>query len=283
MGLLLLERFRRGVLAGSQTDSSTVLIAVAAGVLLAWGLRVLRRLRNRVRASLESTPDIRVTGHTVTGINVTVSGHPRTIPLLDLLRPGAAEEIADRLRTRVPAMSIPPFALVRDRVLPVLKHTTTLPPRTGYIAENRILRVPFDDAIVVAYIIEGQFLVTYVTEGMLVRWTLDAAELHTLALANLRTKTAHILDEIGGPREEYAALDGFDAARLLVADLLIPPAITDPVLAIPHEHALLIDDRAHSDALRERAARARRGASLPLTTQLYRWTDGRPARDDSRA
>ena len=237
------------------------------------------RLRNRLRAALDGTPDIRVTDYTSTGMKVTVSGYPlRTSLLRHLFRPASVGEIADALRARVPAMTIPPFGLVRDRIFPVLKHTTTLPPPTGYMVENRIMRVPFDEAIVVAYAIEGQFQITYVTEGMLSRWALPRDALHTLALDNLRAKTNHVLAEIGGPRREYAALDGFDAARLLVADLIIPPGVTDPVLAIPHEHALLIHDRADADALRERAAQALRGASLPLTSHLYRWTDGGPVR-----
>lgn len=217
-------------------------------------------------------------------MRVTVSGYPLRITLLKhLFRRAPVGELADALRARVPAMRIPPFDLVRDRIFPVLKHTTTLPPRTGYIAENRILRVPFDEAIVIAYAIEGQLQITYVTEGMVSRWALTQEALHALAVHNLRAKTEHVLAEIGGPRREYAALDGFDAARLLVADLIIPPGVIDPVLAIPHEHALLVHDRAGAGVLRERAAQALRGASLPLTSHLYRWTAGGPVRADGVA
>ncbi|HEU4797395.1 MAG TPA: hypothetical protein VFT63_00625 [bacterium] len=269
------------------TDSPTILIAVAAGLLVAWALRFLQvflRLRNRLRAALETTPDIRVAGYTLSGMRVTVSGYPlRTVLLKELFRPATVGEIFDALRAQVPAMRIPPFGLVRDRIFPVLKHTTTLPPGTGYIAENRILRVPFDEAIVVAYAIEGQFQITYVTEGMLSRWALTQDALHALALDNLRAKTEHVLAEIGGPRQEYSALDGFDAARLLVADLIIPPGVTDPLLAIPHEHALLVDEGADADALRERAVSALQGASLPLTSHLYRWTSGGPVRANGAA
>lgn len=242
------------------------------------------RLRDRLRAALEATPDIRVTGYTLPGMTVTVSGYPLRITLLKhLLRPTPVGELADALRAQVPAMRIPPFGLVRDRIFPVLKHTTTLPPRTGYVTENRILRVPFDDAIFIAYAIEGQFQITYVTEGMRSRWALTQDALHALALQNLRAKTEHVLAEIGGPREEYSALDGFDAARLLVADLIIPPGITDPVVAIPHEHALLVHERADAGTLRERAASALRGGSLPLTSHLYRWTARGPVRVDEAA
>lgn len=268
-------------------DSVTILIAIVAAVLLAAVVRFVYgflRFRDRLRAALETTPDVRVTAYTPTGIAVTLSGYPLRAALLGpYVWRTSISEIGNALRRRVPATDIPPFGLVRDRILPVLKRATTLPPAQGYVLENRIVRVPFDDDIVVAYAIEGQFQITYVTEGMLGRWTLTRDTLHTLALENLRAKTLHVLAEIGGPRGEYAALDGFDAARLLVADLIIPPGVTDPLLAIPHEHALLVHDRADADALRERAAQALLGASLPLTAHLYRWTARGPVRANGAA
>jgi hypothetical protein len=223
-------------------------------------------------------------------MSITVAGYPLTVDLLRLCltrlqltraTPGPAvpEVLADVLRRSVPPMSIPPLALVRDRILPVLKRERTLPPATGYVTENRVLRVPFDGEVVIAYVIEGQFRVTYVTEGMQTSWGLAPGALHELALANLRAKTQHLLAEIGGPREDYVALDGFDAARLLVADLLIPPGLADPLLAIPHEHALLVRSRSTAGALTDETQRALSAASLPLAAHLYRWTPGGPIPD----
>lgn len=214
-----------------------------------------------------------MTGSTPAGLAVAVSGFPLRVGLLLEFLSGRgpdAAALAPTLRSRVPPSAVPPFPLVRDRILPVLKHIARLPPREGYAPQNRVVRAPFDGEVVIAYVVEGQFRVTFVTDAMLQAWTLDLAALHDLGLVNLRANTRHILDEIGGPREDYIALDGFDAARLLVADLLIPPGLSDPVLAIPHEHALLIGAAADVEHLRARAAEACQTASLPLTPALYR-------------
>ena len=264
--------------------SGTVLLILAAAVLLAAAVRIVsgfRRFREATRAAFEATPDIRVTAYTPTGMSVTVAGYPLTTNLLrrhlTRTRPGP-DALADMLRRAVPPMSIPPLGLVRDRILPMLKRDSTLPPATGYAPENRVLRTPFDSDVVIAHVIEGQFRVTYVTKGMLDAWDLAPDALHELALANLRAKTEHLLAEIGGPRGDYVALDGFDAARLLVADLLIPPGLTDPLLAIPHEHALLVRSGSAAGPLAEETGRALSHSSLPLTSCFYRWTSGGPVR-----
>jgi hypothetical protein len=44
------------------------------------------------------------------------------------------------------------------------------------------------------------------------------------------------------------------------------------VLAIPHEHALLVRDRREAAALRTDSLAASRDAAHPLTARLYRWT-----------
>lgn len=267
--------------------SGTALLIVAAAVLVAAVAAFLvrfSRFRDAVRTAFESTPDIRVTAYTPTGMAVTVAGYPLTVDFLRLSlsratsAPAALAILANGLRRSIPPMSIPPLGLVRDRILPMLKRDDTLPPVTGYVVENRVLRMPFDGDVIIAYVIEGQFRVTYVTEGMQHAWGLVPDALHGLALANLRGKTEHLLGEIGGPREDYVALDGFDATRLLVADLLIPPGIADPVLAIPHEHALLIRSRSASAALTEEVTRTSTNSSLPLSDHLYRWSSSGPVR-----
>ncbi|HXF81940.1 MAG TPA: hypothetical protein VNN19_04225, partial [bacterium] len=184
--------------------------------------------------------------------------------------------MTDHLRASVPPARIPPFPLVRDRLLPMLKRGDRLPPATGYVVENRVARTSFTDDVVLCYVIRGPYQVTLVTEGMLRSWAVDGAALHALALRNLRAATEHLREEIGPARRDYLALDGFEAARLLAADLLIPPAITDPVLAIPHEHALLIRPAVDAPALAVEAARLAADAALPLTARLFRWTPGGP-------
>ena len=266
-------------------SGAVLLLLAAIGVAVARHSLGFLRFRARVRASLDATPDIRWQRWTRRGLAVTVSGYALELDLiptylhLRLRRPrehALLSELADALRRRVPPGAIPPLLLVRDRILPVLKPAGALPPAQGYVLENVLARRPLDDDISVAYVVEGQFHMTYVTRGMLGAWALDDGTLHTLALENLRARTRHLLEEIGGPRREYVALDGYDAARLLVADLLVPPGVTDPVFAIPHEHACLIAPADRLGELREAAVKAFRSAPLPLTSALYQWTGMRP-------
>lgn len=269
--------------------ASLLLALILAAVLLAAAVSfigVFRRFRGAVHGFLAATPDIIVRAYTLTGIAVTVAGHPLT---MDLLRPWFRRTartpavLADLLRSRVPPAAIPPLPLVRDGLLPILKRAGALPPPTGYIPANRILREPFDGEVVLAYVIEGWHQVTYVTEGMLAAWSLTRGALHSRALANLRAKTAHLLGEIGGPRRDYIALDGFEAARLLVADLLASPDVVDPVFAIPDEHALHLRPGRDASALEAEAARHLATAAHPLTARLYRWTPAGPVpKDDDR-
>ncbi|MGH2348146.1 MAG: hypothetical protein ACRDFT_01615 [bacterium] len=266
--------------------------AVAAGVaglillLAAWRLRVgFSRFRARFRSHLAACPDIEWRTDTVTGMLCTVSGVPFEVDLLETYifhlrhrepERDAFDRVVDGLRHRVPPVTPAPFPLVQDRILPMIKREHDLVLSRGYRPQHHPVRSPFAGDLVVAYVIEGQFQMTVITEGMRSAWGLGMDELHTLAVANLRRKTAHLLDELGGPQTEYIALDGFDAARLLVADLLVPPGITDPVVAIPHAHACLIAPAGDAPALAARAAAMHEAAEFPLTALLFALTPDGP-------
>jgi hypothetical protein len=237
------------------------------------------RFRRRVRVYLEHSGDIAWRQDTRLGAIWAVLGYDLDVDLLatyvyHLRRRGDESvllaDLAAALRARVPAVAMPPFPLVRDRILPLLKQTYSLPPIDGYVRENRILRRRLDDGISIVYAIEGQHRITLVTDGMPTAWEIDVEELHDLAVQNLRARTRHLLDEIGGPSAAYVDLDGFDAARLLVADLIVPAAITHPVFAIPHEHACLIAEATARGALAAEAEALFRISRSPLTTRLYR-------------
>jgi len=243
------------------------------------------RFRRRVRAHLAHTADIEWRRDTPTGAAVAVCGYHLDTDLLSTyvyrLRRRADEralldELAAALRARVPAVSPPPFPLVRDRIFPLLKRTASLPPAAGYAAANRVVRRALDTDLSIVYVIEGQHRFTFVTEGMPAAWGVDGGALHDLAIVNLRARTRHVLEEIGGPRTEYLSLDGLDATRLLVADLIIPAGVEQPLLAIPHEHACLIGGAAQRDRLAARAAAMHAAAPTPLTRSLYRFTPEGP-------
>src|SRR2546426_40765 len=193
--------------------------------------------------------------------------------------PTSMGEWAAALRPQFPPVVPPPFPLVRDRVIPLLKRTAALPPLTGYVHENRMVRRTLDDQISIVYVIEGHHRMTLVTEAMPEAWQITLDELQQLAVRNLRARTRHILDEIGGPRAEYVSLDGFDAARLLVADLMVPPGVDDPLLPMPHEHACLIAPTAERHQIARRAQSMFETSRVPLTSRLYRPSPSGPVPD----
>ncbi len=243
------------------------------------------RFRRRARAYLIHTADIQWVRPTASGMVCAVLGYDLEVDLLNtyavrwrrrLNETALFEELAAALRRQVPAVTPPPFPLVRDRIFPLLKRTATLPPEAGYVRGNRIIRRPLDDQISVAYVIEGQHRMTLVTDGMPESWHMTTDELHRLAVENLHARTRYILDEIGGPRTEYVSLDGFDAARLLVAGLIIPPGMADALLAIPHEQACLIAPATDAARLAAEADELFTSAQSPLTPRLYRLTPEGP-------
>ncbi len=256
-------------------------LLAAVGVAAGAAYRGFVRFRGRARAYLEHSADITWRRDTPSGAIYAVLGYDVGVDLLTTyvyhLRRRDDEsvllaDLAAALRARLPPVSVPPALLVRDRILPLLRRTSALPPSTGYRPENRLVRSALDDEVSIVYIIEGQHRYTFVTEGMQTAWGMDRSALHDRALANLRAHTAHILEELGGPQAEYVSLDGLDATRALVADLIVPQGIAQPVLAIPHEHACLIADMSSRARLAAQAAAMFQGAQVPLSPRLYRIT-----------
>ncbi len=263
--------------------AAALIAAVAAAAIAA---RIgFTRFRRRVRAYVERTADIEWRHDTPTGAVLAVLSYELEADLLSSyiyrLRRRADEsvllgELAAALRARVPPVSPPPYPLVRDRIFPLLKRTASLPPGEGYVVENRVVRRRLDDDLSVVYVIEGQHRFTFITEGMPAAWGVEAGMLHDLATGNLRVRTRHVLEEIGGPRTEYLSLDGLDAARVLVADLIIPAGVERPLVAIPHEHACLIAGETERERLAASAREMFRSSPVPLTPRLYRPTPTGP-------
>ena len=260
-----------------------VIVGLVAAVVVAATAahRGFVRFRGRARNYLEHSADITWRRDTSSGAIYAVLGYDVGVDLMTTyvyyLRRRDDEsvlfaELAAALRGHLPPVSVPPALLVRDRILPLLRRTSALPPLTGYRPQNRLVRSELDDEVSIVYIIEGQHRYTFVTEGMRTAWGMERSALHDRALTNLRAHTAHILEELGGPQAEYVSVDGLDATRALVADLIIPGGIAQPVLAIPDEHACLIADRSSRARLAARALAMFQEAQFPLSPRLYRIT-----------
>ncbi|MDQ7857286.1 MAG: hypothetical protein QN147_04170 [Armatimonadota bacterium] len=262
-------------------ETVIVLAVLAASLAIAAVARSYRRfaeLRERLAAYLAATaPELEVEP-TDAGLRARVLGAEVLIDLAALARRrprGVADDawfaqvLAD-LRARVPAPQAPPLALVADRLLPQLRPRAYVEVFEGYPPPQRLVWREGPAGLAVTYIIAGVHQWTAVTRAALEAWRLDPDGLHARALANLRAQTRHLVDEIGGPRRRYEHLDGLDATRVLVPELVIPPDVADPLIAIPEESVLLIAPATERVALETEAAARHAASARPLTPGLLR-------------
>jgi hypothetical protein len=270
------------VAAGEEDEavSGLLLAATAAAALAAAVYYRLTTTRARLLAYLRrAAPEVAVTRLTPLGFVARVLGVPVEVDLASLLRhrprvPETAwfEQILAGLRARVPAPPAPPLALVRDRVMPLLRRREDVELFAPYPPALHPVWRPLAADVAVTYGIAGPDAYTVVTRGTLDAWGLSADALHAVAVANLRRHTQHVLAEIGGPRRRYEHLDRYDATRVLAPDLVVPPDVQDPVVALPEETVLLIAPAAQAPALAAEAAARYAGAGRPLAPGLYRFT-----------
>lgn len=270
------------------TDTLIILAVLAATTGAALVLRTYRRFmhaRDGLLARVRTTaPEMTVRHMTDIGFAADVLGAAVDVDLASLLRarPAAVPEdewfdqIIDRIRAQVPAPHPAPLALVRDRIMPLLKPMTYVTLFERYPPALRLAWRSFGEDVAVTYVIAAVDRRTTVTMGMLETWETDAEILYGLAVANLRKQTEHILAEIGGPRARYEHLDGFDATRILVADLVTPQDIDDPIMAIPEEMALLIVPASERRALEAEVGTRHAVSTRPLTPVLFRLSGTTP-------
>lgn len=262
-----------------------VVLAVLIGVVAAGAaMRSYRRfaaLRARLIAYLKTAaPDITVEGPTDVGFAARVLGAEVAVDVATLARrrpPGSDdaawfEAVADEIRARVPEPAVPPLALVEDRILPLLKPADYAVLFERYPPALRLAWRPMPPGLAITYFIEGLDRRTAVTASALQAWALTPNALHALAVGNLRAKTTRMLQEIGARRARYEHLDGLDATRILAADLIVPPEIADPIIAIPEESVLLIAPASDRAALAEEAAARYQVSTRPLCPQVLRLT-----------
>ena len=271
------------------TETIVVLVVLAAATAAALLLRTYHRFmraRDRLVTHVHTTaPDIAVRHPTDTGFVADVLGAGVDVDLASLLRVRPAgvpeaewfDEIIDRIRAQVPAPRPAPFALVQDRIMPLLRPMTYIALFERYPPALRLAWRSFAEDVAVTYAITAVDQRTIVTRGMLEAWAQSVDTVHTLAVENLRRQTAHVLEEIGGRRLRYEHLDGFDATRILVADLIVPQGLEDPLVAIPEETALLVAPASQRDSLQAEATSRHAASTRPLTPTLFRlsdWTQG---------
>lgn len=271
---------------------SSATAAAVAGVLAVAISQRIAAARARVVAHLQqAAPEIVIARHTPLGFVAEVLGVPVEVDLASLLRrrPRGADgqwldQLLADLRARVPAPPPPPLAFVRDRIMPLLRPQAHADLFARYPPALHLAWRPCVPGVVVTYVVAGPQAQVAVTRGWLDAWHLPVEALHAMAVANLRRQTQHILAELGGPRMRYEHLDRFDATRVLVADLVVPAGVRDPVAAIPEETVLLLAPAAQASALAAEAAARHAASTRPLAAGLLRLSaDGPLPADPSPA
>ncbi len=264
-----------------------VAIVLAALVVSAvgWSYRRFAGVRARLLEYLgQAAPEITVRALTEVGFAAVALGNEVDVDLATLARRrprGMSErqwfdQVLDGVRARVPVPPAPPYPLIMDRVLPLLKPAAYVRVFDRYPPPLRLAWRVLPGDVTVTYVVAGMHQRTLVTASMVEAWGVSLEALHTQAVENLRKQTAHLLEEIGGPRARYEHLDGLEATRILVADLIVPPDVTDPVIAVPEETVLLIAPARERVALAAEAAARHADSTRPVSPLVFRLSAAGP-------
>lgn len=259
--------------------------ALGAGV-LAWSYQRFRAIRARLIGHLRTAaPEMSVLGFTGVGFRVQVLGTEVDVDLATLARRRPArltetqwfEAVIDGIRARVPVPAVAPFPLVEDRLMPLLKPTAYVALFERYPPAMRWAWRRFSSDLAVTYVIAAADRRTTVTLAMLKAWGIETEALHERSVDNLRKQTVHLLAELGGPRARYEHIDGYDAARILVADLIVPAEIADPLVGIPEETVLLVAPSSDRTALAAETVKRHTRSARPLSPLIFQPGSVRPA------
>lgn len=177
------------------------------------------------------------------------------------------------------------FDEIRDRVYPMLKPIEIL----ADIFERKLPMLayrPLLADLIITYVIDEERSVVYLNDEHMAAWGVREEELYKQSLENLRRRTLKpdmctIVGEGDRQLIIYSTEDGYDAARLLLTELLeewqqqLPGQL---VIGIPNRDFLVGFSDANPAILRQIAQQISVDASqreYALTDQLFTLVDGR--------
>lgn len=171
------------------------------------------------------------------------------------------QTIVSVLTRDIPARDRSDFALLRERIFPMLKPIDLL----AFVRERRLPMLvyrPFLADLIITYVVDEPQSVAYINEHHLEQWGVSDRDIHEAALRNLRRRT----DErapytmVGEDEQQlfiFNSNDGYDATRLLLTDILADWAKRvsgQLVIGIPNRDFLIALGDANPDILRSVAA-----------------------------
>jgi uncharacterized protein YtpQ (UPF0354 family) len=183
-----------------------------------------------------------------------------------------------------PDRSTSNYAELSSQIYPLLKPIILL----SEVRERKLPMLAYREFLadlMIAYVIDEEHSFAYINEDHLERWNISVQDLHEQALANLRRRTDdRVKYTTVGEGEQrlfiFNSGDGYDATRLLLADVLAAWSRELPghlVVGIPNRDFLIAFSDANSEILRAVAAQVQSDAvqrEYGLTEQLFTLADG---------
>jgi uncharacterized protein YtpQ (UPF0354 family) len=174
---------------------------------------------------------------------------------------------------------------LEDRIYPMIKPLAML----AEVAERNLPQLvyrPFMADLIVCYVIDEPESVAFVNEEHLKTWGVLETTLYTRAVDNLRIKTlkpgtAQVYGEGAEMLFIYAVLDGYDAARILLTEIMTEWDAIVPgrlVIGIPNRDFLVGFSDANPAILQRMALQIAQDATqrdYGLTDQLWTVVEGR--------
>jgi uncharacterized protein YtpQ (UPF0354 family) len=178
-----------------------------------------------------------------------------------------------------PDRSTSDYAELAGRIYPMLKPIAMLIE----VRERKLPMLAYREFLadlMITYVIDEDRSVAYINEDHLERWNVSVQDLHQRSLENLRQRTdAQVTYTAVGADEQrlfiYNSGDGYDATRLLLADVLSGWARELPgnlVIGIPNRDFLIAFSDANPEILRGIAHQVQADAAqreYGLTEQLF--------------
>jgi uncharacterized protein YtpQ (UPF0354 family) len=174
---------------------------------------------------------------------------------------------------------------LEDRIYPMIKPLAML----AEVAERKLPQLvyrPFMADLIICYVIDEPESVAFVNEEHMKTWGVLETTLYTRAVDNLRIKTlkpgtAQVYGEGAEMLFIYAALDGYDAARILLSEIMTEWDAIVPgrlVIGIPNRDFLVGFSDANPAVLQRMALQIAQDATqrdYGLTDQLWTIVEGR--------
>lgn len=203
-------------------------------------------------------------------------------------QPGALDTIAATmvrvLTTETPDREEQRYDALSSRIYPMLKPISVL----ATVRERNVPMIIYRDFLadlIVVYVIDENASVTFINERHLEQWDVSAYDVHEQAIINLRRRTLDATDYIStGEGEQrlfiFNSNDGYDAARLLLGDVLdgwSRQLLGRTVIGIPNRDFLIAFGDANDEIVRSIAHQVQLDSvkqSHGLTDQLFTLDDG---------